>query len=77
MTDIQKEFEIWATGKGFNLTKSHDGTYVYRPAYYTFLGWIESRGLSLSFAQRIYMEDAGQEVYIEEKCKTYISLNDI
>lgn len=47
MTDIQKEFEIWATAKGFNLTKSHDGTYVYRPAFYAFLGWTKGRELDL------------------------------
>lgn len=37
------EFESWASKRGFNLTKSHDGTYVYNPAYYAFLGWTEAK----------------------------------
>lgn len=57
MTDMQKEFEVWATSKGMNLTKSHDGTYVYNPAFYAFMGWSSSRGLGLSFHQRIYLEE--------------------
>lgn len=56
MTDMQRDFEAWATDKGINLTKSHDGTYVYRPAFYAFMGWSESRGLNLSFHQRVYLE---------------------
>lgn len=61
VTDLQTEFEAWAIAKGFNLTKSHDGTYVYRPAFYAFLGWSESRGLSTSFSLRVMNEDKEKE----------------
>lgn len=57
VTDLQTEFETWATSKGINLTKSHDGTYVYRPAFYAFLGWSESRGLSTSFSLRVMNQE--------------------
>lgn len=60
VTDLQTEFEAWAIAKGFNLTKSHDGTYVYRPAFYAFLGWTESRGLSTSPSLRVMNEDNDQ-----------------
>lgn len=57
VTDLQAEFEAWATSKGINLTKSHDGTYVYPPAFYSFLGW-EGRGLSTSsFSLRVMNEE--------------------
>lgn len=39
------KFETWATERGFNLSVSHDGTYVYRPAYYAWLGWQASLGM--------------------------------
>lgn len=35
----QETFEAWARVQGLKLTKSHDGTYVYRPAYYAWMGW--------------------------------------
>lgn len=72
MTDMQREFEAWATSKGMNLTKSHDGTYVYRPAFYAFMGW--SHGLNLSFHQRVYLEDQRSTT---QAVNSVLDMNDI
>lgn len=58
MDDIQQkeEFEVWAVSKGFNLTKSHDGTYVYRPAFYAFMGWSESRRVHIEERQAVQID---------------------
>lgn len=38
--DFEKnKFEEWAKNSGINLAVSHDGTYVYNPAFFSWLGW--------------------------------------
>jgi len=37
--NMQAAFEKWAERKGMNLKKTHDGQYVFQPAFYAWMGW--------------------------------------